>query len=154
MTIRAATPDDAPLILALLHELAAFEGGAVTASAADLRRALGNGQIEALLAEQAGEIVGLLTVLPGYSSWRGQACATIHDLYVSPSARGLGLGRRLVQTLLALAPERGWGRVDVNVLDWNRPAQKFYARLGLVPATGWQIWRIEGEALEKPQKVQ
>lgn len=154
MTIRAAKSDDAPLILALLRELAAFEGGAVTASAADLRSALGNGQMEALLAEQAGEIVGLLTVLPSYSSWRGQAGAVIHDLYVRPAARGLGLGRRLVQTLLALAPERGWGRVDVNVLDWNQTAQQFYAQLGLVPATGWQIWRIEGEALEKPYEVQ
>ncbi|KAF0225142.1 MAG: hypothetical protein FD176_634 [Rhodospirillaceae bacterium] len=154
MTIRAARPDDAPHILALLHELAAFEGGAVTAGAADLRSALENGQMEALLAEQAGEIVGLLTVLPSYSSWRGQAGAIIHDLYVRPAARGLGLGRKLVQALLAQAPERGWGRVDVNVLDWNGPAQQFYARLGLAPATGWQIWRIEGEALEKPQKVQ
>lgn len=150
MTIRAARPDDAPQILALLHELAAFEGGAVTASAADLRAALDNGRLQALLAEQAGEILGLLTVLPSYSSWRGRAGAVIHDLYVRPAARGLGLGRRLVQTLLALAPERGWGRVDVNVLDWNQTAQRFYTQLGLAPATGWQIWRIEGEALEKP----
>lgn len=154
MTIRAAKPDDAPLILALLRELASFEGGAVTASAADLRAALDNGRLEALLAEQAGEIVGLLTVLPSYSSWRGQACAVIHDLYVRPDTRGLGLGRRLVQTLLSQAPERGWGRVDVNVLDWNQTAQQFYAQLGLIPATGWQIWRIEGEALEKPYEVQ
>lgn len=150
MTIRAAGPDDAPHILALLRELAAFEGGAVTASATDLRTALDGRQMEALLAEQAGETVGLLTVLPSYSSWRGQAGAIIHDLYVRPGARGLGLGRKLVQALLSQAPERGWGRVDVTVLDWNRPAQQFYARLGLVPATGWQIWRIEGEALEKP----
>lgn len=150
MTIRAANPDDAPPILALLHELAAFEGGTVTAGAGDLRAALESRRMEALLAEQAGEVVGLLTVLPSYSSWRGQAGAIIHDLYVRPAARGLGLGRKLVHTLLALAPERNWGRVDVNVLDWNRTAQQFYAQLGLVPATGWQIWRIEGEALEKP----
>lgn len=154
MTIRAAKPDDAPHVLALLHELAAFEGGVVTASAAALCSALENGRMEALLAEQAGEIVGLLTVLPSYSSWRGQTSAVIHDLYVSPTARGLGLGRKLVHTLLAQAPERGWGRVDVNVLDWNQTAQQFYAQLGLVPATGWQIWRIEGEALEKPYEVQ
>lgn len=150
MTIRAARPDDAPLILALLRELAAFEGGAVTAGARDLRAALESRRMEALLAEPAGEVLGLLTVLPSYSSWRGQVGATIHDLYVRPAARGLGLGRKLVQTLLAQAPERGWGRVDVNVLDWNQAAQQFYAQLGLVPATGWQIWRIEGEALEKP----
>ncbi|CDL00092.1 Putative N-acetyltransferase [Magnetospirillum gryphiswaldense MSR-1 v2] len=154
MTIRTANPDDAPHILALLHELAAFEGGTVTAGAHDLRAALESRRMEALLAEQAGESVGLLTVLPSYSSWRGQAGAIIHDLYVRPAARGLGLGRKLVHTLLALAPERGWGRVDVNVLDWNQTAQQFYAQLGLVPATGWQIWRIEGEALEKPYEVQ
>jgi len=154
VTIRAANPDDAPHILALLHELAAFEGGTVTAGARDLRAALESRRMEALLAEQAGESVGLLTVLPSYSSWRGQAGAIIHDLYVRPAARGLGLGRKLVHTLLALAPERGWGRVDVNVLDWNQTAQQFYAQLGLVPATGWQIWRIEGEALEKPYEVQ
>lgn len=153
MSIRAATAADLAEILTLLHELATFEGGAVTATLADLQQGFNQGRFEMLVAEQAGAIVGLLTILPSYSSWRGQSGAVIHDLYVRPAAQGLGLGKMLVRSLLAMAPARGWGRVDVNVLDWNRPAQEFYRSLGLVPAAGWQIWRIEGAALEKPFAV-
>nr|WP_249209227.1 GNAT family N-acetyltransferase [Magnetospirillum sulfuroxidans] len=118
-----------------------------------MRQGFGQGRFEALVAEQAGALAGLLTILPSYSSWRGQSGAIIHDLYVRPTARGQGLGKMLVRALVAMAPARGWGRIDVNVLDWNQPAQEFYRSLGLVPAAGWQIWRIEGAALEKPFAV-
>ena len=154
MTVRAATAADLVEILALLHELAAFEGGTVTASVAALHDGFAAGRFEALVAERGGSIAGLLIFLPSYSSWRGQSGAVIHDLYVRPAAQGLGLGKMLVRSLLAMAPARGWGRVDVTVLDWNQPAQGFYRSLGLVPAAGWQIWRIEGSALEKPFAVQ
>lgn len=150
MTIRPASEGDADAVLALLRELAAFEGGAVNAQAADLAAALGRGLIEALLAEQDGQAVGVMTVLPVFSSWRGRPGAVIHDLYVRPQARGQGTGQALMGALLTLAAARGWDRIDVNVLDWNHDAQRFYARFGLSPAAGWQIWRIEGEALEKP----
>lgn len=151
--IRPATPADSATLLTLLRELAAFEGGTVAAGADDLAAALAAGRLEALLAEQEGEAVGVLTLLPGFSSWRGRPGAVIHDLYVRQAARGHGIGRDLVGALLALAPARGWARIEVNVLDWNTAAQRFYARFGLRPAAGWQIWRLEGEALEKPGRL-
>lgn len=154
MSIRAATCADLDAVLALLRELAAFEGGSVSASVADLEAGFTAGRIEALVAEQDGEIVGLLTALPTFSSWRGQAGVVIHDLYVRPLMRGQGWGQRLVRALMTLAPTRGWTRIDVNVLEWNQPAQAFYRALGLAPAPGWQIWRIEGEALENRHAVQ
>lgn len=154
MNIRLAGPDDADTILALLHELAAFEAGTVTATAADLAQALRAGQLEALLAFDGDQAIGLLSLLPSYSSWRGQAGAVIHDLYVRPAARRLGSGKALVQAAFALARHRHWHRLDVNVLDWNQAAQHFYASLGLAPLAEWRIWRIEGEALEIPPRVQ
>ena len=154
MTVRPATAADLATVLTLLRELAAFEGGAVAASLDDLRAGFAERRFEALLAEHRGEIVGVLTILPSFSSWRGRPGAVIHDLYVRERVRGQGVGQKLVAALLAMAPARGWARIDVAVLDWNRAAQRFYARFGLVPAEGWQIWRLEGEALEKPDAVQ
>jgi len=153
VSIRSATPDDAATVLELLHQLAAFEGGCVTAQVQDLAHALAQGRLYALLAEQDGKAVGLLTLLPSFSSWRGQECAVIHDLFVSPNQRGCGIGQALVRAAMDMAPEKGWTRLDVNVLDWNHQAQGFYRRFGLAPLTDWRIWRIEGEALEKPRHL-
>lgn len=153
MNIRSATPDDAATVLDLLHQLAAFEGGIVTAQLQDLADALTHGRLLALLAEQGGQAVGLLTLLPSFSSWRGQACAVIHDLFVCPNQRGRGIGQALVHAAMDLAPQQGWTRLDVTVLDWNHQAQGFYRRFGLAPLTDWRIWRIEGEALEKPRRL-
>jgi len=153
VSIRSATPDDAATVLELLHQLAAFEGGRVTAQAQDLADALAHRRLEALLAEQDGKVVGLLTLLPSFSSWRGQQCAVIHDLFVLAEQRGSGLGGDLVRAAMDLASVRGWTRLDVNVLDWNHKAQDFYRRFGLTPQSDWRIWRIEGEALEKPRRL-
>lgn len=144
-TIRLATEGDVGALHTLLTELAAFEGGDVTATPADLARD-GWGPrplFEALLAEQDGEAVGLLVFFPIYSSWRGRAGVMIHDLFVRDAARGAGMGRALVGTLLALAEERGWGRLEVNVLEWNQPARRFYESHGLRHNEGWLGYRLE-----------
>ncbi|MBI2239208.1 MAG: GNAT family N-acetyltransferase [Magnetospirillum gryphiswaldense] len=153
MSIRSVTPDDAATILELLRQLAAFEGGSVTAQVQDLANALAHGRLYALLAEQDGKAVGVLTLLPSFSSWRGQECAVIHDLFVTPEQRGAGIGDALIRAALDMAAQKGWTRMDVNVLDWNQPAQNFYRRFGLIPQADWRIWRIEGEALEKPRRL-
>lgn len=153
MSIRSATPDDAATVLELLRQLAAFEGGRVTAQAGDLANALAHGRLHALLAEQGGKGVGVLTLLPSFSSWRGQECAVIHDLFVLAEQRGSGLGGALVRAAMDLASLRGWTRLDVNVLEWNQQTQNFYRRFGLIPQADWRIWRIEGEALEKPRRL-
>jgi GNAT superfamily N-acetyltransferase len=147
--IRLATEADIPVLHGLLRELAAFEQGAVTATEADLRRD-GFGPrplFEALLAEQGGSAIGMLTFFPIYSSWQGKPGVMIHDLFVREAGRGQGVGQALVRELARLAVARGCFRMDVNVLDWNDSARKFYARLGLAHNQGWLGYRVEGAGL-------
>jgi GNAT superfamily N-acetyltransferase len=141
--VRPATPADAATLHILLCELAAFEGGTVTATIADLEQACGRGSFEALLAEADGAVQGLLTFFPTYSSWRGRPALMIHDLYVRGAARGKGAGKALVAELKRLAAQRGCCRVEVNVLDWNAPARAFYERMGLTQNDGWLGYRGE-----------
>ncbi len=149
-TIRLATRADIDAIHALLVELAAFEGGAVSATPADLEQD-GFGArplFEVLLAEDGeGPPMGMLVFLPIYSSWRGRAGVMIHDLFVRASGRGRGVGRALVTALARLAVDRGCERMDVNVLDWNHRARAFYAGLGLAHNEGWLGYRVEDDGL-------
>lgn len=149
MTIRPATPADAPAIHALLTLLAAFEGGAVKAAPADLERDLAAGLFAALLAEKDGRAVGVLTHFPTYSSWLGRPGVMIHDLFVVEPARGRGIGEALVAALADLANENGWARMDVNVVESNAAGRRFYERMGLAPTEGWLGYRIEGEPLRR-----
>lgn len=151
MTIRRAGIADVAVIHALLCELAEFEGGMVAATVEDLTRD-GFGArplFEVLLAEEAGAVAGMLVFFATYSSWQGRPGVMIHDLYVRPNARGKGIGAALVRALAAVVRERGGGRMDVCVLDWNTQAQAFYERLGLRPAEGWLIRRVEDDALDR-----
>lgn len=144
MIIRPATAADVPTLLAMLRELAAFEGGTVRATEADLcldgfgPRPL----FEALLAEDGAAVVGMLIFLPLYSSWEGRPALMIHDLFVREPARGRGAGQALVRALAALATDRGCARLDVNVLTWNDRARAFYAGLGFAHAEGWLGYRL------------
>lgn len=149
MDIRLATEADVSVVHALLCEFAAFERGAVNATEADLRRD-GFGPrplFEVLLAEQAGEALGMLSFFPTYSSWQGKPGMMIHDLFVRAAGRGQGVGQALVRQLARLAVERGCCRIDVNVLDWNDSARAFYAKLGLAHHQGWLGYRVEGEGV-------
>lgn len=149
MTIRLAGAADVAAIHALLTELAAFEGGVVRATQADLARD-GFGErplFEALLAEEDGRTLGILVFFPIYSSWQGRPGVMIHDLFVRDGARGRGLGRLLVGELARLAVARGCFRLEVNVLEWNVNARTFYESQGLAHNAGWLGYRVEGEAL-------
>lgn len=145
MILRLATSADVEIIHGMLCELAALEGGTVTASPSDLARD-GFGArtlFEALLAEEGGAVLGMLTFFPTYSSWRGRSGVMIHDLFVRAAARGGGIGESLVTALIALAEERGWARMDVSVLEGNTAARRFYDRLGLAHDAGWVRHRCE-----------
>jgi len=131
------------MLHALLCELAAFEGGMVSATIADLERDVGRGLFEALVAEADGAALGLLTFFPTYSSWRGKPALMIHDLYVREAARGKGTAKALVAEVKRLAAERGCCRVEVNVLEWNATARAFYERMGLTLNDGWLGYRGE-----------
>lgn len=144
MIIRPAQPGDGATLHALLSELAAFEQGSIDATPTDLERD-GCGPrplFQALLAEQDGRAVGMLTYLPLYSSWRGRPALLIHDLFVREEARGLGAGKALIARLTDIAAQRGCCRIDVNVLDWNDRARAFYSALGFGHNEGWLGYRL------------
>jgi GNAT superfamily N-acetyltransferase len=150
ISIRFATPGDAPLLLQLIRQLAAYERApdAVVATEEDLRR-YGFGperHFEALLAFLDGEPAGLALFHPRFSTWLGRPGMYLEDLFVTPAARGKGVGRRLMTRLAAIAVERGWERIDFQVLDWN-PARGFYRRLGLEHLGDWLRYGGDAAAL-------
>jgi ribosomal protein S18 acetylase RimI-like enzyme len=151
VTVRPATPADVATLVALVRELAAYEReplSSVKITEADvLRDGFGpERRFEALIAEADGRAAGFALFFHNYSTWEGRAGLYIEDIYVSEWARGLGVGRRLLAEVAAIAQERGCPRVDLWVLHWN-PARKFYDRMGFVDMSEWKPYRLAGEAL-------
>lgn len=152
-SIRPAKKGDAPTILRLIRELAKYEKllHEVVAKEARLEEHL-FGQApaaEVLLAESEGRPVGFALFFPTFSTFLGQPGVWLEDLFVLPEARGLGIGRALLTRVARIAKERGAGRLEWTVLDWNEPAIGFYRKLGAVPMDAWTTFRLTGEALEK-----
>ena len=149
--IRQAGPDDVPVILELIHSLAEYEraAGEVQATPQLLQRALFGADPAAscLLAEQAGRVVGFALWFRTFSTWLAVPGIYLEDLFVRPDARGAGHGRALLGALAAIAVDRGYGRVEWSVLDWNEPAQGFYRALDARPQDEWTVWRLSGDAL-------
>ena len=152
ITVRFATVDDAALLLRLIKELALFEraSDAVVATEEDLRRhGFGSDpSFEAILAFVDGEPAGCALFHTRFSTWLGLPCLYLEDLFVSEGARGRGVGRRLMARLATIAVERGWGRIDFHVLDWN-PARQFYERLGLEHVSDWLRYGGDEAALKR-----
>ena len=152
ITLRYATAEDVDLLLQLIRGLAAFERApeAVVATEEDLRR-FGFGperHFEALLAFLDGEAAGFALFHPRFSTWLGRPGMYLEDLFVTEAARGRGVGRRLMARLAAVGVERGWGRIDFQVLDWN-PARDFYCRLGIAHLGDWLRFGADAEALRR-----
>ena len=151
ITIRSAGPDDVPTILRFIRELADFERepDAVKATEADLLRdGFGDERrFEVRLGFVAGEACGFTLFFPTYSTWEGRPGLWLEDLYVTPAARRVGLGRALVCDVAAIAVERGFRRLDLSVLDWN-PARSFYEAIGVRRLEQWLQYRATGPALE------
>ncbi len=149
--IRAATPDDAALLHELVTALAVYERepDAVKASVEDLRASLfGEGATaHALVCEQDGVAVGFAVYFFNYSTWLGRNGIYLEDLFVRPEHRGHGAGLALLRHLARLAVERGCGRFEWSVLDWNQPAIDFYRAAGARPMDEWTVYRMEGQAL-------
>jgi GNAT superfamily N-acetyltransferase len=145
-SVRAATPDDVPIVVSLIKELADYEREpeAATATEADIHTALFGESPTAFchVAELDGEVVGFALWFLNFSTWLGKPGIYLEDLFVRPQARGTGLGKALLTTLIDIARERGYGRVEWSVLDWNTPAQDFYRALGATPNDEWTVWRF------------
>ncbi len=150
--VRDAEPSDVDRVVALVYELAEYEKAPdecrLTGEA--LRAALfGPDPVaHALVAEEAGAgVVGTAIWFRTFSTWEGVAGMHLEDLYVRPEHRGGGHGVRLLAALARICDERGWARLEWNVLDWNAPAIAFYDRLGARPNPGWTTFRLTGQAL-------
>ena len=153
LTIAPARPDDAGLVLELIRELAVYEKleGQVTATEEGLRRALfgPSPAAEVRLARWDGAPAGFALFFPNFSTFLGRAGLYLEDLYVKPEHRGRGIGRALLRELAVIARDRGYGRIDWWVLDWNAPAIGFYRRLGAEAMSDWTVFRLSGEALAR-----
>jgi GNAT superfamily N-acetyltransferase len=151
--IRPATPADVPLILRLVRELAEFERepDAVKATEPMLEAALFGEQraAEAVIAELDGAPVGFALFFQNFSTWTGRPGIYLEDLYVTPAARGSGTGTALLRHLAGIALDRGCGRFEWAVLDWNEPAINFYRAMGAVGMDEWRVQRVAGDALVK-----
>ncbi len=149
--IRRAGPQDVPAIYRLVRELAEYERSLaeVTATEGDLRASLCAEQpaVYAHVAELDGEIVGFALWFLNFSTWRGRHGIYLEDLYVTPARRGSGIGRALLAKLAALCVQRGYGRLEWWVLDWNSAARGFYRSLGAEAMDEWTVHRLTGQAL-------
>lgn len=151
--LRPATPADVPLILEFVHELAEYEKLAheAVATQAQFHEALFGPKpaIEVVLAEADGAPAGFALFFTSFSTFVGKPGIYLEDLFVRPAFRHRGIARRLMQHLAGLAVDRGYGRFEWSVLDWNAPAIAFYRSLGAVPMDEWTVQRVAGEALRK-----
>ncbi len=149
--IRPATSADIPLILALVRELAEYERepDAVTATEPMLADALFGAKphAEAVIVEVEGLSVGFALFFHNFSTWTGRPSLYLEDLFVRPGARGKGAGKALLRHLAGLALDRGCGRFEWSVLDWNTPAIDFYRAMGAEAMDEWTIQRVSGDAL-------
>jgi len=148
-----AAAADVPVILELILGLADYEklSDQVTATEEKLRETLFGSHrgADVLLAYTGGECTGFALFFPNYSTFLARPGIFLEDLYVKPEWRGKGIGTALLRRVAAIARERGCGRLEWEVLDWNAPSIGFYKSLGAVPMDEWTKYRVTGEALEK-----
>ncbi|MFM7531600.1 MAG: N-acetyltransferase family protein [Rubrivivax sp.] len=151
-SIRPATPGDCPAIVGLIGELAEFERlthlVVVTPEALDTHLFGPHPAAQATVAERAGAIVAFALTFTNFSTFLGRPGLYLEDLYVQPAHRGQGLGRALLRHLAQLAVERGCGRFEWSVLDWNARAIGFYEAMGATVMPDWRLCRVTGPALQ------
>jgi len=149
--IEPATPADVPMIHRLIRELAEFERllDQVVATEERLRESLFGSRpyAEVLMARLPKESVGFALFFHNYSTFRAQPGIYLEDLYVQPAHRGRGYGKALLSRVAQLAVNRGCGRFEWSVLDWNQRAIDFYKKLGAVPLDDWTMMRVSENAL-------
>ena len=151
ISYRAGTAEDVPLVLSFIRALAEYErlSHEVVATEALLRETLfGERKVaEVVFAAVDGVEAGFALFFHNYSTFLGRPGLYLEDLFVLPSHRGLGLGKGLLRHLAGIALERGCGRFEWWVLDWNEPSIEFYRRQGAVAMDEWTVMRVTGEAL-------
>jgi GNAT superfamily N-acetyltransferase len=151
--IRPATEADVPLVVRFIHGLAEYERLLHECQATEekVRASLFGPRpdAEVIIAEVDGEPAGFALFFHNYSTFLAQRGIYLEDLFVLPAFRGRGAGRALLVHLAGLAVERGCGRLEWSVLDWNEPSIRFYRSLGAVPMDEWTVQRVSGDALAR-----
>jgi len=151
LVIRTAEPADVPVIADLIRGLARYEkledGVSLTEELLAKNLFGPRRYAETLLAEEDGTPVGFALFFHNFSTFLALPGIYLEDLFVVPEQRGRGIGRALLKRLAKIAVERGCGRLEWSVLDWNRDAIGFYERLGAMPNSEWTVYRLAGEAL-------
>src|SRR5438034_2815477 len=151
--IRPARVEDVPIILQLIRDLATYERAPdeVTATEKQLADVLFGERPagEVLLAYERETPVGFALFFHNFSTWLGRPGLYLEDLFVKPEKRGKGYGRALLVELARIARERGCGRMEWAVLDWNEPAIKFYRTLGAKPMDEWTVFRLTRDGIAR-----
>ena len=153
LVIRPAVREDSSLILEFIRGLAEYEKLAheVVATEEMLEQTLFGDKpgAEVIIAEWDGKPAGFALFFPSYSTFLARPGIYLEDLHVHPDSRGKGIGKSLLACLARIAVERGCGRLDWSVLDWNEPAINFYKSLGAYGMDDWVQYRLDGDALKK-----
>jgi GNAT superfamily N-acetyltransferase len=156
--LERATERDVPTILQMIRDLAVYErmSDQVAATEAGLREALFDGRrdAEVILAYADDTPAGFALFFHNFSTFLGRRGLYLEDLFVKSELRGAGIGKRLLVELARIAVERGCGRFEWSVLDWNEPAIGFYKKLGAEPMHEWTIFRVTGDALKRLAEAQ
>jgi len=151
--IRPACVEDVPVILGLIRELATYERAPdeVTATEERLVDVLFGEKpaAEVLLAFEGKSPVGFAVFFHNFSTWLGRPGLYLEDLFVKPDKRGKGYGRALLVDLAKVARDRGCGRMEWAVLDWNDPAIQFYHKLGAKPMNEWTVFRLTRDGIAR-----
>ena len=151
ISIAPATEADVPTILSLIRELAEYEKllDRVSATEASLRRDLFGPRpyAEVLMGRLDGRAVGYALFFHSYSTFLARPGIYLEDVYVRQSSRGRGVGKALLRGVARVARDRGCGRIEWSVLDWNKPSIDFYLSLGAVPMDEWTMYRLDEKGI-------
>ena len=152
MKIRPARKEEVGIVLQLIHDLAHYEKAPdeVEATEKELLTTIfaEEPRVFCDLVEVDGDIAGMAIWFLNYSTWQGKHGIYLEDLFIKPEFRGRGFGKALLQHLARICEEKGYGRFQWWVLDWNSPAIEFYRSLGAVAMDEWAVYRVSGEALK------
>jgi GNAT superfamily N-acetyltransferase len=153
MKIRPARRDEAAIILQLINDLAEYEKAPdeVKATEKEVTETIfaDNPKVFCDFVEVDGDVAGMAIWFLNYSTWQGKHGIYLEDLFVKPEYRGHGYGKALLQHLASICNERGYGRFQWWVLDWNSPAIEFYRSLGAEAMSEWTVYRVSDEPLRR-----